>query len=42
MTVKACPHCGAVLPDEASFCPGCAKSVVIREKSGVASGGTFG
>ncbi len=30
--MKACPHCGAVLPDEASFCPGCAKSVVIREK----------
>lgn len=31
--MKACPHCGAVLPDEASFCPSCAKSVVIREKN---------
>ena len=31
--MKVCPHCGAVLPDEASFCPSCAKSVVIREKS---------
>lgn len=30
--MKACPHCGAVLPDEASFCPSCARSVVIREK----------
>ena len=31
--MKACPHCGAVLPDEASFCPSCAKSVIIREKA---------
>lgn len=30
--MKACPHCGAVLPDEASFCPKCTKSVVIREE----------
>lgn len=29
--MKACPHCGAVLPDEASFCPNCAESVVIRQ-----------
>ena len=31
--MKVCPHCGAVLPDEASFCPSCAKSVIIREKA---------
>ena len=31
--MKACPHCGEVLPDEASFCPSCAKSVIIREKA---------
>lgn len=30
--MKACPHCGAVLPDEASFCPGCARSVIFREE----------
>lgn len=30
--MKACPHCGTVLPDEASFCPGCAQSVVVRKK----------
>lgn len=30
--MKACPHCGAVLPDEASFCPSCARSVVLREE----------
>ena len=30
--MKACPHCGAVLPDEASFCPSCAKSVILRKK----------
>lgn len=29
--MKACPHCGVVLPDEASFCPNCAESVVIRQ-----------
>lgn len=29
--MKACPHCGAVLPDEASFCPSCAESVILRE-----------
>lgn len=31
--MKACPHCGAVLPDEASFCPSCARSVILREKA---------
>lgn len=30
--MKACPHCGAVLPDEASFCPSCARSVIVREE----------
>lgn len=30
-TQKACPHCGAPLPTEASFCPYCAKSVTRRE-----------
>lgn len=30
---KKCPHCGAELPEEASFCPHCAKSVNSREES---------
>ena len=25
--LKACPHCGAELPEEAAFCPRCARSV---------------
>ena len=25
--LKICPHCGARLPEEASFCPHCAQSV---------------
>lgn len=29
---KTCPHCGAALPAEASFCPYCAKSVNRRSK----------
>ena len=24
---KPCPHCGALLPEGASFCPHCARSV---------------
>lgn len=28
--MKICPHCGAQLPEEASFCPRCAKSVNVR------------
>lgn len=28
--MKPCPHCGAQLPEEASFCPRCAKSVNVR------------
>lgn len=28
--MKPCPHCGAQLPEEASFCPRCAKSVNAR------------
>lgn len=27
---KTCPHCGASLPEEASFCPNCARSVNER------------
>lgn len=27
---KTCPHCGAVLPGEADFCPHCARSVKKR------------
>lgn len=30
MMMKACPHCGASLPTEASFCPSCAKSIQPR------------
>lgn len=29
---KKCPHCGAALPAEASFCPYCAKSVIERSE----------
>lgn len=29
---KNCPHCGARLPSEASFCPSCAQSVNERQK----------
>ncbi len=28
--MKRCPYCGAALPEEASFCPYCAKSVNVR------------
>ena len=28
--MKVCLHCGAALPEEASFCPYCAKSVNVR------------
>ena len=28
--MKTCPHCGASLPTEASFCPSCAKSIQPR------------
>ena len=27
---KNCPHCGAELPEEASFCPHCAQSINAR------------
>ena len=29
---KPCPHCGAQLPDTASFCPHCAQSVNQRKE----------
>ena len=29
---KSCPHCGAQLPSEASFCPRCAQSVNARRE----------
>jgi len=29
---KICPHCGAQLPDMASFCPHCAQSVTQRQE----------
>lgn len=29
---KICPHCGAQLPDMASFCPHCAQSVTQRRE----------
>lgn len=29
---KNCPHCGAVLPEEAAFCPRCAQSVNCRTR----------
>ena len=29
---KICPHCGAHLPDMASFCPHCAQSVTQRRE----------
>ncbi|HIY20708.1 MAG TPA: zinc ribbon domain-containing protein [Candidatus Flavonifractor merdigallinarum] len=28
-----CPHCGAPLPEDASFCPHCAQSIRTREKA---------
>lgn len=30
-----CPHCGAVLPEESSFCPHCAQSLRTREAAPV-------
>ena len=32
---KNCPHCGAPLPQEAAFCPHCARSVNHRERTRV-------
>ena len=32
MAEKNCPHCGAVLPEEAAFCPCCARSVNSRKE----------
>ena len=29
---RICPHCGVSLPEEASFCPYCARSVLTRRK----------
>ncbi len=29
---ERCPHCGSALPAEASFCPGCARSVNARRQ----------
>ena len=29
---KSCPHCGAALPEEASFCPYCAQTVLRRTR----------
>ena len=31
MAGKTCPHCGASLPEAASFCPRCARDVHIRQ-----------
>ena len=31
---KTCPHCGAPLPEDAAFCPHCAKSVNQRTEAG--------
>lgn len=31
-TRRTCPYCGAELPEEASFCPFCARSVNQRQK----------
>lgn len=31
--MKSCPHCGASLPEEASFCPHCARAVNVRKES---------
>ena len=31
MVGKTCPHCGASLPEAASFCPRCARDVHIRQ-----------
>ena len=30
-----CPHCGADLPEEASFCPHCARTVYPRKTAKV-------
>ena len=30
MMNKPCPHCGALLPEKAAFCPVCAESVNKR------------
>ena len=32
MEVKTCPHCGAQMPEEAAFCPHCARSVNSRKE----------
>ncbi|MCI9311689.1 MAG: zinc ribbon domain-containing protein, partial [Lawsonibacter sp.] len=29
---KSCPHCGAQLPDAASFCPHCAQNISERKE----------
>ena len=28
---QICPHCGASLPEEASFCPHCARDIHSRK-----------
>ena len=33
MITKQCPFCGAPLPEEAAFCPRCAKSINRRSKN---------
>ena len=30
---RKCPHCGAALPEEASFCPHCARTVHRRKEA---------
>ena len=32
MEMKTCPHCGARMPEEAAFCPHCARSVNSRKE----------
>ena len=34
MHQQLCPHCGANLPEDAAFCPHCAKDVHPRKDTG--------
>lgn len=33
MSVNACPHCGAQMPDTATFCPGCGHSMQAETRA---------